>query len=574
MQWVLHNAEHTKWLSDQASNLLWVTGYTGCGKTILSSYIIHCLSESTSSGTVVCRFFCNGNIKELRDPCVLLRSIIYQIVYRRRKLLRLVRKAADLQGNQLFNRFDGLWDLFIDITRHERAGSINIIINAIDECEEEVQIMIIDRISKLFKSHIAIPIRLFLTSRPNTPAIHALQGSSVWYNWLNLEENQNAVREDINLVIKQRLALFVERGRCNAKTRTRLETLLLGKAEQTFLLVSLVLELLERRRLLLPADLQTIAQRLPPNLTALYERVLESTPHEDRDIAGKLLRLVVASARLLNVDEIRILLEVDLGSSQEADHLSFGLGFIQVLLGPLIRLSESRIYLVHQSLRDYLIDLGKDSINPLAFSFGVNLQRESLMIVQSCIRYLSSADFGEDLSSEQSSDKDSPNVPIPSSESSSLEHSQDNMLDLLSFELHDGSLFKEDSVAEAERFALFTKRHKIYDYAAMHWATHFAQSYDEANAELHEAAVALCEPGSDRFGDWFRYFWTMSGMNEPYPEVVEPLLVASFYGQIYAVRRLLKTAPSTRKLRGSALYWAARQGHVSCVETLLFAKDG
>lgn len=572
MQWVLHNAEYTTWLSDQASNLLWVTGYTGCGKTILSSYIIHCLSESTSSGKLVCRFFCNGNIEELRDPCVLLRSIIYQIVYRRRKLLRLVRKASDSQGIQLFNRFDALWDLFIDITRHERAGSINVIIDAIDECEEEVQIMIIHRISKLFKSNIATPIKFFITSRPNTPAVHALQETSVRYIWLNLEENQQAVREDINLVIKQRLELFVKRGRCDAKTRSRLETLLLEKAEQTFLWVSLMLELLERRRLLLPADLQTIAQRLPPNLTTLYERFLESTPPEDRDIAGKLLRLVVVSARPLNVDEIRILLDVDLGSSQEAEHLSFGLGSVQAILGPLIRLSESRIYLVHQSLRDYLIDLGKDPTNPLASSFGVILQRESLMIAQSCIRYLSSADFGEDMFSEQPSDKGSPNIPIPSSESSSLEHLRDNMLERLSFELHDDALFKEDSVAEAERFALLAKRHQLYDYAAMHWATHFAQSNDEANTELHAAAAALCEPGSDRFGDWFRYFWTMSGMNEPYPEVVEPLFVTSFYGQVYAVRRLVNTVPSTSRLLGSALYWAARQGHVSCVETLLSQK--
>lgn len=61
-------------------------------------------------------------------------------------------------------------------------------------------------------------------------------------------------------------------------------------------------------------------------------------------------------------------------------------------------------------------------------------------------------------------------------------------------------------------------------------------------------------------------------MNEPYPEVVEPLLVASFHRQIYAVRRLLNTVPSTSKQLGSALYWAARQGHASCVETLLSQK--
>jgi len=495
--------------------------------------------------------------------------LIYQIVYRRRKLLRLVRKASDLQGVQLFSRFDALWDLFVDITRHEKAGSINVVIDAIDECEEQVQIMIVERISKLLKSDVPPPIKFFITSRPNSPAIHALQETFVRYNRLRLEENQGAVSEDIRLVIRQRLELFVKRGRCDATTRSRLETLLLKNADQTFLWVSLTLELLERRRLLLPADLQKIAQRLPPNLTILYDGFLNSIPPEDRNIAGKLLRIIVASARPLNLDEIRILLELNLGSSQEGDHLRFSLDSVQVILGPLIRVSDSRIYLVHQSLKEYLVDLGNAASSPLASNFGVCLARESLMIARSCIRYLTSTDFGEDLSSGQMSEKGSPSFSMPSPKSSPLEHLQDDMLELLPFQVHDGSLFKEQSVVEAERFALLAKRHKLYDYAALHWATHLAQSNDEANIEVLDAAAALCEPRSDCSGDWFRYYWIMTGVNERYPEVVEPLFVASFFGHVQTVRRLLDSVQLASVQLGVPFYWAARQGHVSCVETLL-----
>ena len=560
---------YTTWLLGQGSKLLWVTGYTGCGKTILSSYIAHSLSENASSRILVCRFFCNGNIEQLRDPSIILRSVIYQIVYRRRKLLRLVRKASDLQGAQLFNRFDALWDLLVDITRHETAGSINVIIDAIDECEEGVQVMIVNRISRLLKSDVANPMKFFITSRPNTPAIHAFQETSVQYARLSLEDNQKALSEDISRVIRQRLELLVKRGSCDPKTRNRLENLLLERADQTFLWVSLMLELLERRRLLLPGDLQTIAKRLPPNLAALYEQFLESIPPEDRNVAGKLLRIITISARPLSVEEIMILLEVDMESSTEADQLGFSLDSLEVLLGPLIRVSDSRIYLVHQSLKEYLIDLGNDQINPLAASFGVNLQRESLMITQSCIRYLTSREFGEGSSSGQPSDKDSPSIPIHSPVSRSFEQSRDDMLDLSAYELQGGSLFKEGSDVEAENFVFLVERHKLFDYAAMHWAAHFAQSSDQVSIELLDAAAALCDPRSDGFGDWFRYYWTMTGINERYPEVAEPLFVASFYGQIQAVIRLLDTIHFTSIQLGFACYWTARQGHGSCVEMLL-----
>ena len=480
-----------------------------------------------------------------------------------------MRKASDLQGVQLFGRFDALWDLFVDIIRYEKASSVTIVIDAIDECEDEVQTMIVERIVRLLKSNLTTPLKLLITSRPNTPAIQTLQETSLSYIRLCLEENLGAISQDISLMIRQRLELFVKRGRCDPKTRSRLETILLEKADQTFLWVSLMLELLERRRFLLQAEIQTIAQQLPPNLTVLYERFLESIPLEDRDTAGNLLRIIIISARPLSLDELRILSIGDPESSHEANQFAFTLDSIQVILGPLIRISNSRIYLVHQSLKEYLIDIGSNQESPLASSFGISLQRESLMIAKSCIRYLALTDFGEDLTLGQLSNKDSPSIPTLSPRSSPSEQFQDDMLDLLPFQVHDGSLFKEDYVVEGERFALLAKRHRLYDYAAMHWATHLAQSKGEASTELLDTAATLCKPRTDCFGDWFRYYWRVTGINERYPDVVEALFVASFYGQVYTVRRLLDTVHLTTISLGFALYWAARQGHVSCIEALL-----
>lgn len=57
--------------------------------------------------------------------------------------------------------------------RHEKTGSKHIVIDAIEECDEETQIMIIKRISKVLKSDVAASIKFFMTSRPNPPALYA-----------------------------------------------------------------------------------------------------------------------------------------------------------------------------------------------------------------------------------------------------------------------------------------------------------------------------------------------------------------------------------------------------------------
>jgi len=92
----------------------------------------------------------------------------------------------------------------------------------------------------------------------------------------------------------------------------------------------------------------------------------------------KLLRIIVSSTRPLNIEEIIILLAIEAVhpsvSLLESEFTIFDVNSIQLILGPLIKVSESRVYLVDQSLKEYLIDLGNDETNLLATVFGVHVQ--------------------------------------------------------------------------------------------------------------------------------------------------------------------------------------------------------
>ncbi|KAF2816085.1 uncharacterized protein BDZ99DRAFT_457997 [Mytilinidion resinicola] len=190
LQWVSSDPQYNNWLSKDSMRLLWVTGFSGCGKTILSHYLVVHLQKMLSPSTIICRFFCNGRIESQRDSVNLLRSIIYQIVMHRRKLLRIVRRASDAQGFQLFSRFDSLWNPFLEICRH-KGDELIVIIDAIDECEEQIQVSMTKRIVNLLGSEPEFSIKFLITSRPNVPATYVLKSAAIQCIRLKLEEKQS-----------------------------------------------------------------------------------------------------------------------------------------------------------------------------------------------------------------------------------------------------------------------------------------------------------------------------------------------------------------------------------------------
>ena len=567
LNWVLNNTQYTTWASDPDARILWVTGHAGCGKTTLASYIMRYLTDHLPPQALVCRFFCNNRHEELCDASALLRSLIFQILDRRRRLWRLVKKASDAGGLHIFRQFDALWNLFVQITRAERGLSITIIIDAIDECDKNTQLLLISRISAYIGSSDMTSVKFFITSRPGADADAALEVnvSSKQLIQLRLEETEDQISRDIKLVVHYRLELLVKRGACKPAVRDVIEQMLIAKADHTFLWIKLVLPLLEERRLLFSTDVKMIAAQLPSDLVSTYSHLLSSIPEDDRTVAARMLRLLVSSDRPLTGEELGILMTIgpehNSTSSLNPDQLSLDQYSARAALGQLVRIHGSTIELVHQSLKDYLIWLHYQPQEALAGIFGVDIVRDKLALFSACSLYLALDDFSQNvLTTESSSEDNSPTNQVLLFSNESLD----------AFDLYEEPMFKEDLYLDEQTWARATAEYKLFDYAALHWAADFSKCNESASEQHHIAALALCKTNTARLENWFRYFWFRHMHLEPFPFKVDALMIVSYFGHVNTLLRLLlNTGPSDVVALTRALYWAARNGQASCVDTLL-----
>jgi hypothetical protein len=82
---------------------------------------------------------------------------------------------------------------------------------------------------------------------------------------------------------------------------------------------------------------------------------------------------------------------------------------IEGVLGPLARIWDSRIYLVHLSLKEFLQSLSTKTESLLSATFGVDPRKAHLLLAKAWISYLLLEDFKEDVfSNEQQSTYQSP----------------------------------------------------------------------------------------------------------------------------------------------------------------------
>ena len=552
--------------------LLWIIGYPGSGKTILSAYLLECLGSGdhspSSRSTTLCYFFCDEKIETQRDGRAIIRSLIHQLLMRRRSLIKYVKAAYDVAGPQFDQSFHGLWKIFIAIARDKRVGPLNVLIDAIDECEQITREQFLRDIVNLI-NHSQLSgarnpsIKFLVTSRP-------LLGRQHTTNLLEIDLYHDNIQQDLQLFIHTKVEGIARRTRCKPEVRSYLENALYVKADRTFLWVTLVLHLLEKSFLASQKDFKRIIDTLPQTLTATYERFLHAISAEYQPLASRLLHFLVGSLRPLELGEMRILVAIQdhrILSALEEDLQPNIQETIEGVLGPLIRIWDSRIHLVHQSLKEFLQTLAARTENPLSALYGVSLPKANMLIAQACVSYLSLDDFRRDLVSQDQHKikvEESPISPV----SKSMEGEALTFWDMV--DLGEDALFQDPSAAEAEACAFIETQHPFYDYSARHWAQHFSSAYMISPQTVRNAVIELSDVTSRQGLNWFRYYWLYAETELASPRDFVPVVTASYFGHLTSLDSLLPEGMHIEpQLGGRAIYWAARMGHHAVVDKLL-----
>jgi len=575
------------WLERADSALLWLRGHPGCGKTVLSLFLAGHFEawQSPLAPKSVLVYFCDDKITKQKDANGILLGLIFQIIRRHRSLIRHVKRVFETWGPNMVQSFSALWSVCLDVILDPKCGPTYIIIDALDECEHATRSKLLESIHAFLHNSsrdtcIKKRVKFILTSRPSSIELETI-AEQVADHRISIDEGQEGYLEDLTAFIQRRVDEVSQKWKFSLDEKTFLGENLVSQAGETFLWVHMVLAWLESRLLLSKNVLQDLLTRIPPDLETTYLGFLTSIPPDHQSAASKFLLLILGSSRPLGLEELNIAFTVQETHRTLEDVASDSQiaiqNAIQGVLGPLVRVSESRVSLVHQSVKDFLLQPRRIENVP-AVMLEINPISAALSISTACVRYLLLEDFSKDLfSSDDQSTLESPILSHGSSEGhtgsptgSWSRRSEDEDADQFSM----AALFKEPEVLIADACQLLAEKYEFYQYAALHWTEHYAVCEALAPTELREAVRRLLDVATSHGDNWWRFF-TADSEHETHrviPSRPSRLTLAAFFNLSGALdAELGQQTELSMATKDDALFWASHEGHSSMVGTLLSA---
>ncbi|KAI8666137.1 NACHT-sigma domain-containing protein [Fusarium keratoplasticum] len=527
--WFVSHRLFREWKESQTSRILWVSADPGCGKSVLAKYLVDQVLPTTQSRTV-CYFFFKDDFEDQKSVVSALSCILRQLFLQKRNLLSdSVLDQFDTNGELFTSSFSELWKILLKVAEDERAGEIVCLLDAIDECEDLGRSQLTQALVKLYGTRRNFNLKFLITSRPygsirrgfqplelpELPMIH-LSGES--------EAEMLKISHEIDIFIEARIRDVGARLRLTEREQHQLLGGLKRVPNRTYLWVHLTLDLIENEVDLNKTGLDQITSQIPESVEAAYNRILAKS--RDPETAKKLLHIVVAAARPLTLEEMTLALTIQPKHKSYSDiELEPEKRFrekIRDICGLFVTVIDSRIYLLHQTAKEFLVRNQAVGGNyaDLPWKHSLLPEESHRLLAEICTRHLLFADF------------ESPPV---------------------------------DKEGNSPSFLFL-------DYSAKHWASHVRELSIEMQERMTPRILKLCTVKTGRGSFWFGTYW--SSTHSGAPRGFTSLMLASYFGLERAVKCLLETGDEDLNTRDythqrTAISWAAGNGFGGVVKLLL-----
>jgi ankyrin repeat protein len=449
------------------------------------------------------------------------------------------------EGSNLSQLFIKLWSILVAAVNDPKAGEVICVLDALDECEESDRYTIIETLSRFYRHSAGeggknATLKFLVTSRPYYDIERRFRQLTCQLPTVRLagEQETESISKEISLVIKARVKdIGLELG-LDDSMQSSLEGELLNVSHRTYLWLKLIFDVIRNRLDVTKRRLRGIIGTLPDTVDKAYEAILAKST--DRKRAETLLHIVVSAVRPLTLKEMNIALAIkeDSRSEEELDleeEEQFRVT-VRNLCGLFVSVIDSRIYLIHQTAKDFLV-CGKDAIlrpsrsnsSQVDWKHSLEPVESNFVLAKICISYLLFSIFGSD--------------PL---------------------------VVNSDWRKMKEATSQYTYKHGFFDYSAKYWSAHFTEAKVEKMAIL-ESALELCNTQSMRFRTWFPVCWPNPKFYG-YPRDATDLILGSFLGHELLVKLLLEKGAKleTQGEDGrTPLSWAVGQGHEAVVKLLL-----
>ncbi|KAJ5999891.1 hypothetical protein N7481_000300 [Penicillium waksmanii] len=525
-QWALQSPEYVRWRESCGNELLWVSADPGCGKSVLARSIIDNFSEASSFSVTIIYFFFKDN-DEQNTLCSALCTILHQLFSQRPHLLQHALPSWERNRGKIRQEVDELWRIFITATSADSTSKTICIFDALDECREIDQGRLMEKLKHFRRQWSPSThtnwLKFLVTSRPYNHIKHCFEAIADSFPHIHLkgEEENDQIHEEIDLVVKIRVEELARTARLSSNIRQRLEQQLLQMEHRTYLWLHLAMDDIKNtfENSLRPAE-ESI-RLIPASVNAAYNKILSRIPFEQVDTVRKILQIVVAARRPLTIREMAMALGIAIcpqsrtAADAEIDpvHLDQKL---RRLCGLFVFTNNSKIYLVHQTAREFLIR--NELSHPPISAYSCNLEDTEEQMAQICLRYLS--------------------------------------MDVLENN-------EEKTNVDTQSFL---------NYSAIYWADHVRSMSQTADREVDDLVLQLYNPTGQRFSLWFPIFWEAVIPCEEAP-AMNAIHLAAFNGHEQVLRCLFaRENVNLNQADSTGIYpviWASKNGHEKAVQVLL-----
>ncbi|KAF5522140.1 Vegetative incompatibility protein HET-E-1 [Colletotrichum aenigma] len=283
----------------------------------------------------------------LNNVTAVQRNLIYQLAVQKADLVPYILERYERDGPAFADSYKILADLLTDMLRDPCAGETYLMVDALDECLDDVPLL--DLINRTVTEKDS-RTKWFVTSRQ----IIAKSRFSQDCRQVELLLGQHAkeISKSIDSLMKLRLREIVAENRSKKLSRTLLQAIQ-DRAQSTFQWASLVLEELKSFRD--EESLLNSINELPTSLIQIYSRMMDQIQKlmpEARQRCLFVLSIITVSQRPLQIMELTILAEFGGMFTGEAVTRQ-----AITACGPFITIiNEDTVSLVHQSAQEFLSD--------------------------------------------------------------------------------------------------------------------------------------------------------------------------------------------------------------------------
>ncbi|CAI7647886.1 unnamed protein product [Penicillium discolor] len=507
-QWALQSPEYNRWWESRCNDLLWVSADPGCGKSVLARSIIDDQAKASSLGVTICFFFFKENDNQNRLDTAL---------------------CSEKNGEKLQQEADKLWRIFTEAVSADVSHKTVCIFDTLDECREKDQGRLIEKLQFFYRQTSLLTkdtcLKFLVTSRPYDHIQDHFRAITNSFPHIHIrgEEENDRINKEIDLVVKVRVKELAEVAQLSPEVHRRVEQQLLKMKHRTYLWLHLAIDNIRTafKHSLRPTQISITL--IPPSVNAAYEKILGRVPADQQETARKILEIIVAARRPLTIREMAMALGIAT-CPESRTTIQAGLDPIHLdrklrqLCGLFIFINNSKIYLIHQTARDFLIRKGKEMAIQSNFEWRCNLEDMNCQMAAICLRYL----------------------------------------------------FMENS--EHSGAHVHSSIGGFLEYSAIHWPDHIRDMTSTPEQEVEDMLFQLYDISTNLFFLWFPIFWRAVESTREIPTMTS-IHLAAYNGHTQVLHRLLATGESNINSADStgstAVMYASLNGHHEAVQQIL-----